>query len=136
MLFFQCSETQFPMLGRGGAVSLTPKSNSQTPAECLRIQLSSDTYYLDIISDSTSSVTQESSSLFIPLTTQLQILVALIPGCFSKVTSLTYQNTIITLSSVQSLSSDMSNSLQPHGLRPPCPSPTPRAYSNSCSLSQ
>ena len=33
----------------------------------------------------------------------------------------------------------MSNSLQAHGLqhaRPPCPSPTPRAYSNSCPLSQ
>ena len=32
----------------------------------------------------------------------------------------------------------MSNSLQSHGLqhtRPPCPSPTPRAYSNSCSSS-
>ena len=33
----------------------------------------------------------------------------------------------------------MSNSLRPHGrqhTRPPCPSPTPRAYSNSCPLSQ
>ena len=33
----------------------------------------------------------------------------------------------------------VSGSLQPHGLqhaRPPCPSPTPRAYSNSCPLSQ
>ena len=33
----------------------------------------------------------------------------------------------------------MSNSLQPHGLqhaRPPCPSSTPRVYSNSCPLSQ
>ena len=32
----------------------------------------------------------------------------------------------------------MSNSLRPHGLqhaRPPCPSPTPRVYSNSCPLS-
>ena len=32
----------------------------------------------------------------------------------------------------------MSNSLQPHGLqhiRPPCPSPTPGVYPNSCSLS-
>ena len=32
----------------------------------------------------------------------------------------------------------MSDSLQPHGLqhaRPPCPSPTPRVYSNSCPLS-
>ena len=32
----------------------------------------------------------------------------------------------------------MSNSLRPHGLqhvRPPCPSPTPRVYSNSCLLS-
>ena len=33
----------------------------------------------------------------------------------------------------------MSDSLQPHGLqhtRPPCPSPTPRLYSNSCLLSR
>ena len=32
----------------------------------------------------------------------------------------------------------MSNSFRPHGLqdtRPPCPSPTPRVYSNSCPLS-
>ena len=31
------------------------------------------------------------------------------------------------------------NSLQPHGpqhARPPCPSPSPRAFSNSCPLSQ
>ena len=41
--------------------------------------------------------------------------------------------------SVQFSRSVMSNSLQPHGLqraRPPCPSPTPGVYSNSCSLSQ
>ena len=40
---------------------------------------------------------------------------------------------------VQYSHSVMSNSLQPHGLqhaRLPCPSPTPRAYSNSCPLSQ
>ena len=33
----------------------------------------------------------------------------------------------------------MSDSLRPHGLqhtRPPCPSPTPVVYPNSCSLSQ
>ena len=33
----------------------------------------------------------------------------------------------------------MSDSLRPHGLqdaRPPCPSPTPRVYSNSCTLSR
>ena len=33
----------------------------------------------------------------------------------------------------------VSNSLQPHGLqhnKPPCPSSTPRVYSNSCTLSQ
>ena len=33
----------------------------------------------------------------------------------------------------------MSHSLQPHGLqqaKPPCPSPTPRVYSNSCPLSR
>ena len=44
----------------------------------------------------------------------------------------------IKLSSVQFSHSVMSNSLWPHGLqhaRPPCPSLTPRAYSNSCPLS-
>ena len=42
------------------------------------------------------------------------------------------------LSSVQLSRLVMSNSLQLHGLqhtRPPCPSPTPRIYSNSCPLS-
>ena len=41
--------------------------------------------------------------------------------------------------SVQFSRSVVSHSLPPHGLqhaRPPCPSPTPRAYSNSCPLSQ
>jgi len=41
--------------------------------------------------------------------------------------------------SVQFSCSVLSNSLQPHGLqhtRPPCPSPTPGVYSNSCPLSQ
>ena len=41
----------------------------------------------------------------------------------------------MVISSVQLL---VSNSLWPHGLqhpRPPCPSPTPRVYSNSCSFS-
>ena len=41
-------------------------------------------------------------------------------------------------SSVQFSRSVVSDSLQPHGLqhaRPPCPSPTPRACSNSCPLS-
>ena len=42
-------------------------------------------------------------------------------------------------SSVQFSCSVVSDSLQPHGLqhaRPPCPSPTPRVYSNSRPLSQ
>ena len=45
----------------------------------------------------------------------------------------------ITLSSVQISSSVTSNSLRSHELqhaRPPCPSPTPRAYSDSSPLSQ
>ena len=40
---------------------------------------------------------------------------------------------------IQISDSIMSNSLRLHGLqraRPPCPSPTPRVYANSCSLSQ
>jgi len=43
------------------------------------------------------------------------------------------------LFSVQFSCSVISNSLQSHGLqhsRPPCPSPTPRAYSNSCPLNR
>ena len=42
------------------------------------------------------------------------------------------------ISSVQFSHSVMSDSLRPHGLqhaRPPCPSPTPGIYSNSCPLS-
>ena len=42
-------------------------------------------------------------------------------------------------SSVQFSRSVVSDSLRPHGLqhaRPPCPSPTPRVYSNSCPLSR
>ena len=45
----------------------------------------------------------------------------------------------VFISSVQFNCSVMSNSLQPHGLqhtRPPCPSPNPRVYSNSCPLSR
>ena len=41
--------------------------------------------------------------------------------------------------SVQFSRSVMSDSLRPHGLqhaRPPCPSPTPGVYSNSCPLSR
>ena len=44
-----------------------------------------------------------------------------------------------THTSVQFRRSVMSNSLRLHGLqhtRPPCPSPTPGVYSNSCPLSQ
>jgi len=46
---------------------------------------------------------------------------------------------LLFFSSVQFSHSVMSNSLLPHGLqhtRPPCPSPTPEVYSNSCPLSQ
>ena len=45
----------------------------------------------------------------------------------------------VQLSSVQFSCSVMSDSLRPHGLlhaRPPCPSPTPWVYSNSCPSSQ
>ena len=46
---------------------------------------------------------------------------------------------LLWFSSVQFSCSAMSDSLWPHGLqhgRLPCPSPTPRVYSNSCPLSQ
>ena len=47
--------------------------------------------------------------------------------------------TIKPIGSVQFSGSVASDSLQPHGpqhARPPCPSPTPGAYPNSCQLSQ
>ena len=47
----------------------------------------------------------------------------------------TWQGGIWSFSSVQFSRSVMSESLWPHGLqhtRPPCPSPTPGVYSNSC----
>ena len=50
-----------------------------------------------------------------------------------------YKKKELSISSVQFSRSVVSDSLQPHGLqhtRPPCPSPTPRVYSNSCPLSQ
>ena len=46
---------------------------------------------------------------------------------------------ISPFSSAQFSHSVVSDSFRPHGLehsRPPCPSPTPRIYSNSCPLSQ
>ena len=49
-----------------------------------------------------------------------------------------YKCTVEFLNTVQFGHSVISNSLQPHGLqhaRIPCPSPTPRACSNSCPLS-
>ena len=48
-------------------------------------------------------------------------------------------STFPSISSVHFSCSVVSDSLQPHGLqhtRPPCPSPTPKAGSNSCSLSR
>ena len=50
-----------------------------------------------------------------------------------------YHLTQVRISSVQFSCSVVSNSLQPHELqhaRPPCPSPTPRVYSNLCPSSQ
>ena len=55
------------------------------------------------------------------------------PTCFPKPKMVSGRN--FTLRSFHFGCSVMSESLQPHGLqntRPPCPSPTPRAYSNSC----
>ena len=58
------------------------------------------------------------------------------PAC--PITLYYYINFIYTYMSLQFSHSVMSNPLQPHGLqhaRPPCPSPTPRAYSDSWPLS-
>ena len=63
--------------------------------------------------------------------------VILIPTPYSK---FAFYNTLFwVISSVQFSHSVMSNSLRPHELqhaRPPCPSPTPGVYPNSCPLSR
>ena len=62
-----------------------------------------------------------------------------IPAFMSVSVCLMYWGAPILGSSVQFSCSNLSDSLWPHGLqyaRPPCPSPTPRVYSNSCLLSQ
>ena len=51
----------------------------------------------------------------------------------------TFEIDIFYINSVQFSHSVVSDSLWPHGLqhtRPPCPSPVPRVYSNSCPLSR
>ena len=68
------------------------------------------------------------------------------PPRFSSLTVTTRLTTVTILPSplklppsVQFSHSVVSDSLQPHGMqhaRPPCPSPTPGVYSNSCSLSR
>ena len=53
--------------------------------------------------------------------------------------SLTFIKRLFSFSSLQFSCSVMSDFLRPHGLqhaKPPCPSPTPRVYPNSCPLSQ
>ena len=60
-------------------------------------------------------------------------------GTFSLSRQFPAQILTIRFSSVQFSRSAVSNSLRPHELqhaRPPCPSPTPRVYSNSCPLSR
>ena len=57
----------------------------------------------------------------------------------SKSRDITLPTNVHLVSSVQFICLVVSNSLRPHGLqhtRPPCPSPTPRVYSNSCPLSR
>ena len=59
--------------------------------------------------------------------------------CFKDVDGAIWYDWILKRSSVQFSLSVVSDSLWPHGLqhaRFPCLSPTPRAYSNSCPLSQ
>jgi len=60
------------------------------------------------------------------------------PGIRVNRKSVGLDDQLLNLSSVQFHRSVVSDSLWPHELqhaRPPCPSPTPRVYSNSCPLS-
>ena len=70
-----------------------------------------------------------------------RFVIAFLPGsnCLSLVVGIIMPVQNILFSLVQFSHSVMSNSLWLHGMqhaRPPCPSPTPRVYTNSCPLSQ
>ena len=68
------------------------------------------------------------------------VLILLFPESFeSKLKTAEYLSMYFSRRTVQFSRSVESSSLWHHGLqyaRPPCPSPTPRVYSNSCPLSQ
>ena len=87
----------------------------------------------------------KSSQSFLPLTFEYSIVFLLINNVvvkwstdFNRLAE-DFWKGVLSFSSVQFSCSVVYDSLQLHGLqraRLPCPSPTPRAYSNSCSLSQ
>ena len=63
----------------------------------------------------------------------------LISFLISSMTCWLFRNVLFSLHSVQFSRSVVFHSLPPHELqhaRPPCPSPTPRVYSNSCPLNR
>ena len=87
----------------------------------------------------------KSSQSFLPLTFEYSIVFLLINNVvvkwstdFNRLAE-DFWKGVLSFSSVQFSCSVVYDSLQLHGLqhaRLPCPSPTPGAYSNSCSLSQ
>ena len=110
--------------------------------------LSSFTFIKRLFSSSSLSATRVVSSAYLSLLIFLPAV--LIPACASS--SLAFSCCTLHINyisrvtihspdiiSVQFSCSVMSDSLRPHGLqhaRPPCPSPTPRVYINSCPLSR
>ena len=95
--------------------------------------LSSFTFIKRLFSSSSLSVIRVLSSAYLRLL--IFLLVILIPACASY--CLAFH--MLYFTSVQFSCSVVSDSLQSLGLqhtRPPCPSPTPRVYSNTCPLSQ
>ena len=98
----------------------------------LAFSLSSFTLIKKLFSSSSLSVIRVVSSAYLRLL--IFLLAVLIPACDSS--SLAFH--MMYSASVQFSHSVMSNSSQPYGpqhTRPPCPSPTPRVYSNSSPLS-
>ena len=78
-------------------------------------------------------------TLSLPLSSLLALNVPFFLSILGNDTAAYLLGSETNLPSVQFSCSVMSYSLWPHGLqhvRPPCPSPIPRVYSNSCPLSQ
>ena len=95
-------------------------------------------FLASVVRNETSSLLSAQIAIF-PLSCMKGAHPPLTDGQPTAATNISFCSKSLKFSSVQFSCSVISDSLQPHELqhaRPPCPSPAPRVYSNSVTLSQ